>query len=537
MVCRLILSILGLAAVGCQNYPFELRLPASQHGVTLTQDVRNPTPTDVLFVIDNSASMAEERAELQANVNNFIAGLAASETDFHVGIITTDLECNVPERGAPNSGPVAGFSNACMRRRDAFALPRCQELDTNQDGQIDYSNCDAGRLRGLAGKSAFFSRPAPGQAGAWATDFSAVIGNLGCAGSGYEAGLETARRAINCSVFGHTPDEPEICPTASIAQLNAGFIRPEADLVLIFVSDEDDCSFRSTAAYAPPADASNLTDQANHLCTEEECYAYYNMPAQSRVGPWASSAQSIFQCSGVPRTVDPPVPDSIGDYLAAFAHAKGDDPSRVRAAAIVSGVAATDGSFAPSPCISGPGGPSNACGCWSASADPNNGKPLNGSFYCQLTRLLSNRGERGPLSTESNLCAQGTADASSNLILGGCSGMPGGRYAQFLGALQTARQQAGVDPTTLVSSICQASYTDTMAGIVNTIILTRCFALGQAAVDPNDLYVERNGVPLTNVAPESGQDGWSLRPGAKQVCLEGRVQKNLGDHFGIFVLN
>lgn len=47
---------------------------------------------DVLFVIDDSASMSEEQALLQANFGAFITVMAESYADFHLGITTTDTE-------------------------------------------------------------------------------------------------------------------------------------------------------------------------------------------------------------------------------------------------------------------------------------------------------------------------------------------------------------------------------------------------------------------------------------------------------------
>jgi len=45
---------------------------------------------DVLFVIDNSCSMAEEQADLSANVTKFARALEGSDVDFQIGVITTD---------------------------------------------------------------------------------------------------------------------------------------------------------------------------------------------------------------------------------------------------------------------------------------------------------------------------------------------------------------------------------------------------------------------------------------------------------------
>lgn len=47
---------------------------------------------DVLFVVDNSPSMAEEQALMAENFPSMFAWLAASTVDWHLGVISTDLE-------------------------------------------------------------------------------------------------------------------------------------------------------------------------------------------------------------------------------------------------------------------------------------------------------------------------------------------------------------------------------------------------------------------------------------------------------------
>ena len=71
-----------------------------------------------------------------------------------------------------------------------------------------------------------------------------------------EAGLETARRAVICGLSDETRAEYGlVCPDSRIADLNSGFIRDKADLVVIFVSDEDDCSFMDESVYERPTNS------------------------------------------------------------------------------------------------------------------------------------------------------------------------------------------------------------------------------------------------------------------------------------------
>lgn len=55
--------------------------------------VQLPVPSvDVLFAVDNSESMAEEQASLAANFDGFIDLFLNSETDYHLGVIATDMD-------------------------------------------------------------------------------------------------------------------------------------------------------------------------------------------------------------------------------------------------------------------------------------------------------------------------------------------------------------------------------------------------------------------------------------------------------------
>lgn len=47
-----------------------------------------PVPVDIIIVIDNSGSMTEEAAEVQRNINNFAAIIAASGLDYRVVLIS-----------------------------------------------------------------------------------------------------------------------------------------------------------------------------------------------------------------------------------------------------------------------------------------------------------------------------------------------------------------------------------------------------------------------------------------------------------------
>lgn len=162
---------------------------------------------DILFVIDNSGSMAEEQVSLAQNFPRFInvlEGIEGGLPNVHIGVISTDL----------GAGPfnIAG----CTGNGDNGTLQSTARGGTDpqlQDAFIkDLEDGNGGRIRNYSGDlaSAFSS-----------------IAQLGTDGCGFEQQLEAMRRALNGS-----------------NATNAGFLRPEAYLAVIFVTDEDDCSTR-----------------------------------------------------------------------------------------------------------------------------------------------------------------------------------------------------------------------------------------------------------------------------------------------------
>ena len=157
---------------------------------------------DVLFVIDNSLSMAQEQANVVANADRFLGRLTQVGADYRVGVVSTDMAhpaCARPTRQRPFDAPVG----ACGFLADA--------------GRADWRVIDPA------------DQPSP--AGA----FAQVL-QLGLGGSAVEAGLSAAERALSpLALSGH----------------NAGLRRPGAHLAVIFVSDEEDQSPGRPEAYVP----------------------------------------------------------------------------------------------------------------------------------------------------------------------------------------------------------------------------------------------------------------------------------------------
>jgi hypothetical protein len=128
---------------------------------------------DILWVIDNSNSMQVEQSLLSRGFSSFAGSLEESNTNFHLGVITTEFIYTDPARGQLIGDP------AVITRDDDYVT--------------------------LFGERAL----------------------VGLNGSGKEKGLEAALHALS---------------TEMATGPNRGFLRPEAKLLVVFVSDEDDCS-------------------------------------------------------------------------------------------------------------------------------------------------------------------------------------------------------------------------------------------------------------------------------------------------------
>ncbi len=187
---------------------------------------------DVLFVIDNSGSMAEEQRILSASLPALLDRLQGLydgdgdpfQVDVDIMFTTTDVghpECmSSPDRGAPQG-------QACVERIDEFAgLPEA---------------CTDGCSVAVEPVHPFihFEGPMAETTNVPGGDVEAALRCLapqGLDGCGYEAPLEAMLLAID--------------PEATWNQGSRPFLREEAMLAVVFITDEEDCSVRAPEGYA-----------------------------------------------------------------------------------------------------------------------------------------------------------------------------------------------------------------------------------------------------------------------------------------------
>lgn len=208
---------------GCPDRPISAVPPVQDKVELKAIPVEINRNVDILWVIDNSKSMDGEQAALIANFPAFIDVLTLPAElgglpNLHMGIVSTD-------------------------GRKLEGIPGC-------------GGNDNGQLRAPLGKSAFLSDILPAGGGARATswqgdgyaslaDAFSDYANLGTTGCGFEQHFQAVIDAIDPA-------------------RNPGFLRDDAYLAIIFITDEDDCS-GSDALYAA-SEAPPLGPLSSYRC-------------------------------------------------------------------------------------------------------------------------------------------------------------------------------------------------------------------------------------------------------------------------------
>ncbi len=228
---RLLLSWLLLGVVSAAGCSGDVSLGHAEWTDSFLQSAS--LSVDVLFVVDNSLSMqgpGQEHERVVEAFEDFVANLSENKSNFHIGITTTDLDQDLDNGGT--KGRLKEFSEtqrqeACAAEPDAESRDAClSELEPYVGHRYITSDMPPSVYQAI---------------------FQEMVYNLG-EGSGWEKGLWAAKLALYPQSEGGNGDT-----------WNAGFMRDDAKLAIIFISDEDDCS-----------------DEGNPLEGEEqaECYTH-----------------------------------------------------------------------------------------------------------------------------------------------------------------------------------------------------------------------------------------------------------------------
>lgn len=225
-VCAL-LTLIAICSVAARTAGAQVRV----------ESVLAPPPVDVLFVIDNSDSMLEAQVSLAQSFPRFMAvldGTPQGRPDVHVGVVSADV--GIAPFGAEHCDG-AGDDGVLQNS------PRLQHCATPVEGARfieDVTDALGGRRTNYDGDIA---------------DVFACVSRLGNDGCAMQQPLEAMLRALG---------PPNVA--------NAGFLRPDAILAVIFLANEDDCSAYNPDLFDTDARRdhpdSDLGPFATYRCTE-----------------------------------------------------------------------------------------------------------------------------------------------------------------------------------------------------------------------------------------------------------------------------
>lgn len=199
---------------------------------------------DILFVIDNSGSMAEEQATLARNFEQFIAVLEREDVNanYRIAITTTD---NGNAAYCGETGREAGRLQlqSCLGRMSEFTFHDESHFAEACEAVCDHDEIEVTPTTTLEDPEEK-ARPWIERTGTrtnlpegvTTTDAFECFGPQGIAGCGFESTLESMRLAFQRA---QNADEKSY-----------GFMRPNALLAVVIVTDEEDCSGRKDAEYA-----------------------------------------------------------------------------------------------------------------------------------------------------------------------------------------------------------------------------------------------------------------------------------------------
>ena len=222
-----LLCFWAVAAAGCSAQPTTEQPTASVAFGKIERDDFRSLPVDVLVVMDNSGSMAYEQGVIGRDFPAFIrdilnpppaedgSQLFSPVRDLHVGVVSTDLGVGGYNVQTCVDDPLVGDNGVLQHE------PSGAGCDPFYPDFLSYA-IEEGEAPVLAAIEKM------GQ------DF-ACISNLGTDGCGFEQQLEVSYRALMVQ------SQP--------GGTNGGFLRPEAILALVFVTDEEDCSAEDTSVF------------------------------------------------------------------------------------------------------------------------------------------------------------------------------------------------------------------------------------------------------------------------------------------------
>jgi hypothetical protein len=445
----LLTSLVTVALVGltCQDYLFDQKCPERVREAQVAIAEVRPTPADILFVVDNSGSMEDEQRNLADNFDRFINEIAGSG-DYRIAVVTTDLSAEGGDRGeesgavtfAFRGGPYYGLNLSGSTRN---CLPTVFNDQDAVPVPIPHGCFRGPKLPDRVINSTTLDRE---------TQILRFQENVlvGTCGDGTEQGLAAMITALEESQGG----------------CNNGFLRDNANLVVVFVADENDASCSNCDELDEFGNPQNLIPVSDFVTRLRDFKPYARIRVASIVG----------SVDGEPDTCNVAKASGAGTCgnLCSTPPAFGTNRSCT---------SDTD-------CVCQPGD-----GCVNASYGE----------FCNLSDRCENREREFWNDVWCGWCSFYNVPQSDPNAC--CSALAGNRYIEFARAIEAQVNQGNSQiPITncrggsdtriacLVDSICQDNFGDTLARIARELVLNAEFVLDPPATYPAGVTVKvKNG--------------------------------------------
>jgi hypothetical protein len=396
----LLLSVVAAVVGGCAPESVE-HLQSRSRAVSLGAE---PGNLDILFMIDNSSSMTEIQQKLLTQDPSFMTvlqNLPNGLPNIHVAVVSSDM-------GAPGDSTSSIMCTTAGDNGAFQSTPRGTCTNTTlASGATFISN--VGGVANYTGNL---------------TDVFGCIAQLGQRGCGFENQLASVARALGAD--GAPP------PTQ-----NAGFLRADAELAIVLLTNEDDCSApRNTTLYSLNGAQQNVANplgpianyrcnQFGHLCTDPTTGAVIApplVPPSDARGTAAAPTLDLTDCTsnGAGNGLLTPVAQFISDIKAL----KTDPDNQIMVAAIAA-----------------PATPYTVA--WLPPSGGQNTQP----------------GELWPVVEHSCGSAGGYVNPAGQIVTDGSFGDPGVRIASFVKAF----------PYGYLESVCDPSYTSVLSALTARI--------------------------------------------------------------------
>ncbi|HVZ85453.1 MAG TPA: hypothetical protein VHG72_00670 [Polyangia bacterium] len=481
-------------------------LPTATLPMRYTQKVNNNL--DILFMIDNSSSMQSMQEKLYEQLPTFMNILTNTKTppNLHVAVISSDL-------GAPGdatasdsctaAGDMGVFQNTA--RSDSTINATCVDT-TLQDGAYFISD-----VKGMPN----FTNPM----GIGAVfQCIALLGQKGC---GFEHQLASIDRALGSDQpQGMNPDKTVI---PSPPSQNVGFLRPDAYLGIVILTNEDDCSAPANTGLFSLGDSGNGSNnlenptglgplanyrcnQYGHLCKDpassnpDAYIALPQRPPADAQGSATAPTLDLADCKDNDQGTGMLTP--VARFVSDIKALKPDPDNQILVAAIAAPATPyTIQWVPPMPGQASPGTPA-------------------GELWPQVEHSCGPSGQ----STVNPETTMYTTDMSF--------GDPGVRIGQFVGSFQNS----------VLSSICLPDYSSSLLEIankLNALIQPPCItekiqtdAHGQPACSVIENLTDSNQVTTQVAIPNCNENGnvapcWTMAtPDAGSTCAGQELQVN-----------